>query len=100
MGSAAHCRMLARQRILAAHDALAYVEMFQRDAERLMDCYTRTDVLPLGSGALAGVPYSIDRAETARLLGFAAVSTNSLDAVSDRDFVVEHLAALALVATH
>jgi argininosuccinate lyase len=79
---------------------LAYVDMFQRDADRLFDCFTRTDVMPLGSGALAGVPYPIDREETARLLGFAAISTNSLDAVGDRDFVVEQLAALALVATH
>lgn len=88
------------QPVLFAHHLLAYVEMFQRDAERLLDCYHRTDVMPLGSGALAGVPYPIDRAETARLLGFASISANSIDAVSDRDFVVEHLAALALVATH
>jgi argininosuccinate lyase len=88
------------QPVLFAHYLLAYVEMFQRDAERLLDCYRRTDVLPLGSGALAGVPYPIDRALTARLLAFSAVSANSLDAVADRDFVAEQLAALALVATH
>jgi argininosuccinate lyase len=88
------------QPVLFAHHMLAYVEMFQRDAERLLDCYTRTDVMPLGSGALAGVPYPLDRSETARLLGFAAISRNSLDAVADRDFVVEHLAAVALVGAH
>jgi argininosuccinate lyase len=88
------------QPVLFAHHALAYVEMFQRDAERLLDCADRTDVLPLGSGALAGVPYPLDRAETARLLGFSAISANSLDAVADRDFVVEHLAGLALVSMH
>jgi argininosuccinate lyase len=88
------------QPILVAHHLLAYVEMFQRDADRLLDCYGRTDVLPLGSGALAGVPYPIDRELTARLLGFSAVSANSLDAVSDRDFLAEQLAALALIATH
>jgi argininosuccinate lyase len=88
------------QPVLFAHHLLAYVEMFQRDAERLLDCYRRTDVLPLGSGALAGVPYPIDREEVARLLGFSAITVNSLDAVADRDFVVEHLAALALIAAH
>jgi argininosuccinate lyase len=88
------------QPVLFAHHALAYVEMFQRDAERLLDCAGRTDVLPLGSGALAGVPYALDRDETAKLLGFPSVSANSLDAVADRDFVVEHLAALALVGLH
>ncbi len=88
------------QPVLFGHHMLAYVEMFQRDAERLLDCYGRTDVLPLGSGALAGVPYPIDRDATARLLGFAAISANSMDAVADRDFVLEHLAALAIAAAH
>ena len=88
------------QPVLLAHHLLAYVEMFQRDADRLLDCYRRTDVMPLGSGALAGVPYAIDRAEVARLLGFSATSRNSIDAVGDRDFAVEHVAALALVAAH
>jgi argininosuccinate lyase len=88
------------QPIVLGHHLLAYVEMFQRDAERILDCYHRTDVLPLGSGALAGVPYPIDRDVTARLLGFSAISANSMDAVGDRDFVAEHLAALAIVATH
>ncbi len=88
------------QPVLLAHHWLAYAAMFQRDAERLLDCYRRTDVSPLGSGALAGVSYPIDRQYTAELLGFAAITTNSMDAVSDRDFVVEHLAAVTLIAAH
>jgi argininosuccinate lyase len=88
------------QPVLVAHHLLAYREMLERDAERLCDAYRRADVMPLGSAALAGAAYSLDRAYVARLLGFAAISRNSLDAVSDRDFAVEHLAALALVAMH
>jgi argininosuccinate lyase len=88
------------QPVLLAHHWLAYVEMLARDLARLEDCYARTNVLPLGAGALAGAPYPLDRAYVAELLGFAAISANSLDAVSDRDFVVEHLAALALIAVH
>jgi argininosuccinate lyase len=88
------------QPVLLAHHWLAYVEMLARDLGRLEDCYARADVLPLGSGALAGAPYPLDREYVAELLGFARISANSLDAVSDRDFVVEHLAALALVAVH
>lgn len=88
------------QPVLFAHHLLAYVEMFARDADRLLDAYRRTDVMPLGSGALAGVPYPIDRQLVAELLGFAQLSANSIDAVADRDFVVEHLAALALIASH
>ncbi|HYU17263.1 MAG TPA: argininosuccinate lyase [Chloroflexota bacterium] len=88
------------QPVLLAHHWLAYVDMLSRDLARLEACYERVDVLPLGSGALAGSPYRLDRAYVARLLGFTSISTNSLDAVSDRDFVVEHLAALALVGVH
>jgi len=88
------------QPVLFAHHLLAYVEMLARDAERLLDAYKRTDVMPLGSGALAGVPYAIDRQLVADLLGFAQLTANSIDAVADRDFVVEHLAAMALIATH
>jgi len=88
------------QPVVLAHHLLAYVEMLDRDAARLRDCYARADVLPLGSGALAGSPYPLDREYVARLLGFDAVSRNSLDAVSDRDFIVEHLAALATLAMH
>ncbi len=88
------------QPILFAHHLLAYVEMFERDRERFQDAYRRTNVLPLGSGALAGVPYPIDRQYVADLLGFEAISRNSLDAVSDRDFVVEYEAAAALTMVH
>jgi len=88
------------QPILLAHHLLAYFEMFQRDKERFQDCLGRTDVLPLGSGALAGVPYRIDREFVARELGFSKVSTNSLDAVSDRDFVIEYEAAATITMMH
>lgn len=88
------------QPVLFAHHVLAYVEMFHRDAHRLLDCYARTDVLPLGSGALAGVPYPIDRQMVAGLLGFSSVAANSIDAVSDRDFAIELLAALAIISMH
>jgi argininosuccinate lyase len=88
------------QPILFAHHLLAYVEMLGRDDARLADCRSRTDVLPLGSGALAGTTFPIDRAFVARALGFAAVSDNSLDAVSDRDFAAELLAALAICGMH
>lgn len=88
------------QPVLLAHYLLAFFEMLERDVGRLADCYARADVLPLGAGALAGVPYAIDREAVARELEFAAVSANSIDAVSDRDFAVEYLAALALTMTH
>lgn len=88
------------QPVLFAHHLLAYVEMLERDDARLADCLRRADVLPLGSGALAGTTFPIDRAFVARQLGFAAVSENSLDAVSDRDFVAELLAALAILGMH
>jgi argininosuccinate lyase len=88
------------QPILFAHHLLAYVEMLARDDARLADCAGRTDVLPLGAGALAGTTFPIDRAYVARQLGFRAVSENSLDAVSDRDFAAELLAALAILGMH
>jgi argininosuccinate lyase len=88
------------QPVLLGHHLLAYVEMLQRDLGRLCDAYARADVLPLGAGALAGSPYPLDREYVAHLLGFSAVSRNSLDAVADRDFLVEHLSALAMVAMH
>jgi len=88
------------QPILLPHFALAYVEMLLRDVERLKQVRQRADVLPLGSGALAGTAYPIDRARLARGLGFAEVSDNSLDAVSDRDFVADLLHACALVGVH
>jgi argininosuccinate lyase len=88
------------QPVLFAHHLLAYVEMAERDKGRLRDALTRMNVLPLGSGALAGTNYPMDRAYTARLLNFPAISENSLDAVSDRDFVVETLAAMSLIMVH
>ena len=88
------------QPVLFAHHMLAYFEMFQRDIGRLGDCRRRADVLPLGSGALAGVPYPTDRDYLARELGFSSISANSMDAVSDRDFVVEFMSAAALCMMH
>ncbi|MEO6197993.1 MAG: argininosuccinate lyase [Dehalococcoidia bacterium] len=88
------------QPVLLAHHLLAYFEMFDRDAERFAECYGRADELPLGSGALAGVPYLIDRESVAEELGFSRISRNSIDAVSDRDFVVDFHAAAATTMTH
>jgi argininosuccinate lyase len=88
------------QPVSLAHHLMAWCEMLKRDAGRLKDAYARMDELPLGAGALAGVTYPVDRAMTAAELGFARVTVNSLDAVSDRDFVIETLAALSLLAVH
>src|SRR6266536_4700797 len=88
------------QPITLSHYLLAQIESFERDANRLRDCLTRTDVLPLGSGALAGSTIILDRELIARDLGFARVSQNSLDAVSDRDFVCEFLFCLAMIGMH
>ena len=88
------------QPVLFAHHLLAYFEMFDRDADRFADARKRTNVLPLGAGALAGVPYPLDREWVARELGFDGVAANSMDAVSDRDYVVEFLAAAAACMMH
>jgi argininosuccinate lyase len=88
------------QPVLLAHHLLAYVFMLQRDRDRFAGCRERADVLPLGSGALAGTGFPVDREALARDLGFAAVSANSLDAVSDRDYIVEFLAASAITGMH
>jgi argininosuccinate lyase len=88
------------QPVLLAHHLLAYFEMFERDIGRFADCYARTDVMGLGSGALAGVPYPIDREFVARELEFSALSANSIDAVSDRDFVAEYLAGASIAMMH
>lgn len=88
------------QPVLFAHHLLAYVDMVARDRSRLHDAYVRLNVMPLGSGALAGTNYPVDRRYTAELLGFPAVTTNSLDAVSDRDFMIEVAAALSIVMMH
>jgi argininosuccinate lyase len=88
------------QPVLLAHHLLAYFEMLQRDRTRFGDCLKRTDVMPLGSGALAGVTYPVDRAFIAKELGFEEISENSIDAVSDRDFVLEYEAAAAITIMH
>jgi len=88
------------QPVYLAHHLLAYVEMLERDNSRLLDCQARANVCPLGSGALAGSTLPLDRAFVAQLLGFRALSQNSMDAVSDRDFAVEFCAAAALLAVH
>jgi argininosuccinate lyase len=88
------------QPVTFGHHLLAYVEMFGRDVERMADCRRRVNRLPLGAAALAGTSYPLDREHVARELGFEAVSRNSLDAVSDRDFAIEFCAAASLVMVH
>ena len=88
------------QPITFGHHILAYVEMFGRDAERMTDCRTRVNRLPLGSAALAGTTFPINREHVAQTLGFDDVCRNSLDAVSDRDFAIEFCAAASLIMTH
>jgi len=88
------------QPVTFGHHLLAYVEMFERDRERLADCRKRVDTLPLGAAALAGTSFPIRRERVAKELGFARVARNSLDAVSDRDFAIEFSAAAALVMVH
>ena len=88
------------QPLMFAHWCLAYFEMLDRDRERLADARKRVNVMPLGSAALAGTSFPIDRDAVARALGFDAVSRNSLDAVSDRDFVIEFAGAASLVMLH
>ncbi|MCE7928575.1 MAG: argininosuccinate lyase [Dehalococcoidia bacterium] len=88
------------QPVTLGHHLLAYGEMFLRDRDRFRDCRGRTNVLPLGSGALAGSPYPLDRHMVAKELGFDAISRNSLDATSDRDFIAEFLAACAITQMH
>ena len=88
------------QAVTLAHYLGAYIEMFKRDKERLDDTYKRVNVLPLGAGALAGSPYNIKRNLVAEYLGFDSICLNSMDAVSDRDFIIESLSCLAMVMTH
>jgi argininosuccinate lyase len=88
------------QPILFAHWPLAYFEMLERDQQRLSGVLTRVNILPLGSGALAGVNYPINRRRVAKLLGFPQVTKNSLDAVSDRDFIIEFLSTASLIMMH
>lgn len=88
------------QPVSLAHHLLAYFWMFSRDRERLADLVRRVNRMPLGSAALAGTPFPIDRQKTAKLLGFEAPTENSLDAVSDRDYVIEFLSAASLIMMH
>jgi argininosuccinate lyase len=92
--------MQVAQPVTFGHHMLAYVEMFNRDAERMVDCRKRVNRLPLGAAALAGTTFPIDRQRVAKTLGFDDICHNSLDAVSDRDFAIEFCAASALVMTH
>ena len=88
------------QPVLFAHWCLAYFEMLKRDRARLADCRLRVNVMPLGSGAVAGAGFGIDRADVAKELGFDSTSANSLDGVSDRDFAIEFVAACSLLMVH
>ena len=88
------------QPVLLSHHLLAYVEMILRDKERFLDAYKRINVMPLGSAALAGTNFPIDRKITAKLLGFPEISHNSMDAVADRDFAAEFCSASALTMMH
>ena len=88
------------QPITLAHHLCAYIEMFKRDNERLADAYKRTDIMPLGSGALAATTYPLDREFVKEELGFASVTINSMDGVSDRDFCLEFLSAASIIMAH
>ena len=88
------------QPVLLSHHLMAYYEMFSRDAERFGDCLKRINVMPLGSAAIAGTTYPIDREYTAKLLDFPKISANSIDAVSDRDFIIEFLSAASICMVH
>lgn len=96
----AYTHTQAAQLVLLAHHMLAYIEMLERDKSRLYGCWKRTDVLPLGSCALSGSSLPTDRAFVAKELGFFEVSANSMDAVSDRDFIVELVSDLSITAMH
>ncbi|MBM3952478.1 MAG: argininosuccinate lyase [Rhodospirillales bacterium] len=95
-----YTHLQAAQPVTLGHHLLAYVEMLGRDRSRAADCRRRLNECPLGAAALAGTSFPIDRAATARALGFDRPAANSLDAVSDRDFAIEYLAVAALVAVH
>ena len=92
--------MQKAQPVTLAHYILAYFQMFKRDFGRLRDCYERTDEMPLGSGALASTTYPLDRDFVKDKLGFAKLTSNSLDAVSDRDFCIEFVSCLSVIMTH
>ncbi|NLU52593.1 MAG: argininosuccinate lyase [Clostridiaceae bacterium] len=88
------------QPVTLAHHLMAYFQMFRRDVERLDDCYDRIDVMPLGSGALASTTYPINRQMVADELGFSKITENSIDAISDRDFVIELASCLSIIMMH
>jgi argininosuccinate lyase len=96
----AYTHLQRAEPVLVAHWLLAYVEMFLRDAERLADCGGRANLCPLGSGAVAGATLPLDRRAMAEALGFEAPTANSIDATSDRDFVLEFAAVLSVLALH
>ncbi len=95
-----YTHMQRAQPVLFGHHLLAYYEMFERDRERLTDCYRRVNIMPLGSGALAGTVLPIDRKMVAGLLGFSGLTENSMDAVSDRDFAIEFVSACSQIMVH
>jgi len=95
-----YTHMQQAQPVLFSHYLMAYFEMFSRDIARFESCLKRINVLPLGSGALAGLPYPVDREFVAKRLGFDSVSANSMDAVSDRDFILEFESAAAIAMMH
>lgn len=97
---AGYTHLQRAQPVLLSHHLMAYYEMFKRDQERFEDGKKRIDVMPLGSAALAGTTYPIDRELTAKLLNFSSVSRNSMDSVSDRDFMLEFLSAASICMTH
>lgn len=96
----AYTHLQKAQPTTLAHYMMAYFEMFSRDISRFSDCNTRTDVLPLGSGALCATTYPLDRQYVAGKLGFKQISANSLDAVSDRDFAIEYLSCASICMMH
>ncbi len=96
----AYTHLQRAEPVLVAHWLLAYFQMFWRDAERLLDCRKRVNECPLGSGAIAGAPLSLDRQITSRELDFDRPTANSMDATSDRDFVIEFVNALSLLGLH
>ena len=95
-----YTHMQRAQPVLVSHHLMAYYEMFTRDAERFRDALPRIDVMPLGCAALAGTTFPIDREDTATQLGFAELSANSMDAVADRDFMLEFLSAASICMVH
>jgi argininosuccinate lyase len=95
-----YTHMQKAQPVTLGHHFMAYFEMFKRDLERFMDCYKRTDIMPLGSGALAATTYPLDRLMVAVELGFGQITQNSIDGVADRDFAIEFINCCAILMMH